>query len=170
MIELEGVAPRIASDAWLAPGARLMGRVTIEAGVGIWFNAVIRADGDDVHIGQGSNIQDGCVIHVDPGAPVTIGRDCTIGHNAIIHGATIEDETLIGMGATILNRARIGSGSIIGANALVPEDRVVPPNSLVLGVPGKVVRATTDDERATIRRSAASYQRRAQLYRQAVDR
>ena len=168
-LELNGQRPQVADDVWLAPGARLMGRAVVEAAASVWFNAVLRADSEEIRIGPGSNVQDGAVFHVDPGYPISVGRDCTIGHGAIVHGATVEDEVLIGMGATLLNGARIGSGSIVGANALITENKVIPPNSMVLGVPGKVVRETTDAERDVIRRSAASYQRRAQTYRAAVD-
>lgn len=161
----QGRTPEVGEGVYVAPGARLIGRVQIAGpSSSIWYNAVLRADGDDISVGPGTSLQDGVVVHVDPGLPVSIGRDVTVGHGAIIHGATVEDEVLIGMGATLLNGARIGTGSIVGANALVSEGKQIPPNSLVLGVPGKVVRQTTDDERAMIRRSAASYQRRTAAY------
>ena len=139
------------------PRAFVCGDVTLGARVSVWPFAVIRADTDRIEIGEGSNVQDGCVIHVDAGVPVRIGARVAMGHRAIVHGATIEDDCLVGMGATVLNHAHIGRGSIIAAGAVVREGHVVPPNSLVVGVPGRIVRETTPDERERIRRTVDAY-------------
>ena len=139
------------------PRAFVCGDVTLGARVSVWPFAVIRADTDRIEIGEGSNVQDGCVIHVDAGVPVRIGARVAMGHRAIVHGATIEDDCLVGMGATVLNHAHIGRGSIVAAGAVVREGYVVPPNSLVVGVPGRIVRETTPDERERIRRTVEAY-------------
>lgn len=135
----------------------MSGRVTLGPRVSIWPTAVLRADTDTIDIGEDSNVQDGTVVHVDHGVPTRIGCRVAIGHRAIVHGATIEDDVLIGMGSILLNRVRVGSGSIIGAGAVCPEGMQVPPNSLVLGVPGRVVRETTPEERERIRLTVAAY-------------
>ncbi|WP_299481311.1 gamma carbonic anhydrase family protein [uncultured Roseibium sp.] len=146
------------SDAfWVAPTATLIGDIRLNEEASVWFGAVLRGDNEPVTIGERSNVQDGCVFHTDMGFPLTIGADCTIGHKAILHGCTIGDNTLIGMGATVLNGAVIGSNCIIGANALVSEGKVIPDNSLVVGVPGKVVRTLPEDAAENIRLSAAGY-------------
>lgn len=151
-------APRFrGAPPWIAPGARVIGRVNIGEHASIWFNAVIRADNETITIGDRANVQDGAVLHADPGYPLTIGSDCTVGHGAVVHGCTVEDRCLIGMGATVLNGASIGCGSIIGANALVPEGRTIPPHSLVVGVPGRVVRNLGSETTAYIERLASEY-------------
>ena len=142
---------------WVAPGAHLIGDVAIGEGVGIWFNATVRGDNEPIRIGARTNVQDGAVLHSDYGAPLSIGDGCTIGHAAIIHGCTIGDNVLIGMGATILNRAVIGADSLVGANALVTEGKQFPPRSLIVGAPAKVVRELTDEEVEGLRRSADGY-------------
>lgn len=142
---------------WVAPGAMVIGNVVLEDDASIWFNAVVRGDNETITIGPGSNVQDGAVLHTDPGFPLTLGVDCTLGHQAMVHGATVEDGSLIGIGATILNGAVIGAGSLIGARALVPEGRVIPPRSLVVGVPGKIIRTLDDEDVAALRRTAAGY-------------
>lgn len=142
---------------WVAPGAHLIGDVEIGEGVGIWFGATVRGDNEPIRIGARTNIQDGAVLHSDFGAPLSIGAGCTIGHTAIIHGCTIGDNVLVGMGATILNRAVIGADSLVGANALVTEGKQFPPKSLIVGAPAKVVRELTDEEVASLRRSADGY-------------
>lgn len=154
-------APEIHDDAWAAPSATVVGTVRLGAGANVWYGAVLRGDEEPIEIGERSNVQDGCVMHTDPGHPVRIGSDVTIGHAALVHGATVEDGVLIGMRSVLLNGARIGSGSIVGAGALVSEGVEIPPNSLVLGVPGKVRRETTEAERAAIATSAAGYVARA---------
>ena len=143
--------------SFVHPRAFVCGDVTLGARVSVWPFAVIRADTDRIEIGEGSNVQDGCVIHVDAGVPVRIGARVAMGHRAIVHGATIEDDCLVGMGATVLNHAHVGRGSIIAAGAVVREGYVVPPNSLVVGVPGRIVRETTPDERERIRRTVEAY-------------
>ena len=132
--------------------------------VGIWFGAVLRAEDEWITLGEGSNIQDGCVLHVDPGYPLSIGRNCTIGHRAIMHGCTIGDNTLIGMGATILNGARVGRNCLVGANSLITENKVIPDNSLVMGAPGKVVREVDEATIRNLTRSAEEYQARWRHY------
>jgi carbonic anhydrase/acetyltransferase-like protein (isoleucine patch superfamily) len=156
--------PVVAATAFIHPRASVCGSVTIADTVSVWGGAVIRGDADPIAIGRGSNIQDLTMVHTDIGIPTTIGANVTVGHRAILHGCQIEDTVLVGMGAILLNRCRIGSGSIIGAGALIPEGAQIPPNSLVLGMPGKVVRETTSEERERIIRSAESYQRLAQAH------
>jgi carbonic anhydrase/acetyltransferase-like protein (isoleucine patch superfamily) len=134
-----------AGACWIAPSAAVIGRVKLDRNASVWFGAVVRGDNDLILIGENSNVQDGAVLHTDPGLQLTIGRNCTIGHKAILHGCTIGDNTLIGMGAVILNRAKIGRNCLIGANALITEGKVIPDNSLVMGQPGKVT-ATLDSE------------------------
>jgi len=150
-------APKIHPTSFIHPLAYVAGDVTIGARVSVWPFASIRGDSDAITIGDDSNVQDGCVIHVDDDTPCHIGKRVGIGHRAIVHGAVVENDVLIAMGAILLNGARIGTGSIIGAGAVVREDFVVPPNSLVLGVPGRIVRETTVQERDRIARTVASY-------------
>lgn len=144
-------------SAYVHPLAVVIGRVTLGARVSVWPTAVIRADTDTIEIGDDSNVQDGTVIHADPGVPTKVGRRVAIGHRAIVHGSTVEDDCLVGMGAILLNGTHVGTGSIVGAGAVCREGMVIPPNSLVLGVPGRVVRETTDAERERIRNTVASY-------------
>jgi carbonic anhydrase/acetyltransferase-like protein (isoleucine patch superfamily) len=157
--------PEIAADAFVAAGARLIGRVSLAEGASVWFNAVLRGDTEPIRIGRGTNVQDNCTLHADPGLPCTVGDTVTIGHNAVVHGCTIEDNVLIGMHATVLNGAVVGRDSIVGAGALVPENARIPPGSLYLGVPARLVRQLRPDETEGIRRSAEGYQRRAAAYR-----
>jgi carbonic anhydrase/acetyltransferase-like protein (isoleucine patch superfamily) len=144
-------------EAYVHPAAILCGDVTLGARASVWPAAVLRGDTAPIVVGEDSNVQDGAVLHVDPGVPVTIGTRVAVGHRAIVHGATVHDDCLIGMGAILLNRVVVGSGSIVGAGALCPEGMEVPPDSVVLGVPARVVRATTDAERGRIRRTVESY-------------
>jgi carbonic anhydrase/acetyltransferase-like protein (isoleucine patch superfamily) len=162
---LDGVAPVIADDAWIAPGAQVIGCVTLEAAASVWFNAVLRGDGEPILIGRGSNVQDGSVCHTDAGFPLTVGADCTIGHTAIIHGCSIGDGSLIGMGATILTGAQIGRSVLVGAGALVTEGKRIPEGVLVIGRPGKVARDLTEAELEGLRRSAAGYRANAARFR-----
>jgi carbonic anhydrase/acetyltransferase-like protein (isoleucine patch superfamily) len=155
----------IAPSVFIAPNATLLGRITIGADASVWFGVVIRADTAPVTIGRATNIQDNSVIHVDAGKPVTLGDQVTVGHRAIVHGATVEARVVIGMGAIVLNDAVIGTESIIGAGAVVTERAVIPPRSLVLGVPGKVVRPVTEKELAYIARAAAAYVEYGRHYR-----
>ncbi|MBM3603422.1 MAG: gamma carbonic anhydrase family protein [Alphaproteobacteria bacterium] len=162
---LEGITPRLAADAWVAPDAQLMGRVTLEEGASVWFGAVLRGDNEMIRVGAGSNVQDLCCLHTDPGHPLDIGIDCTIGHRAILHGCRIGDGALIGMGATILNGAVIGPGALIGAGALIAEGKQIPAGALVMGAPGKVVRMLDDDARQALRHSAQRYRANAARFR-----
>ncbi len=157
--------PVISENAFIAEGAIIRGDVTISADCGIWFHTTIRAEKAPIFIGSSSNIQDNAVLHVDAGYPVTIGSYVTVGHSAIVHGCSIGDNTLVGMGATILNGADIGKNCIIGANALVPQNMVVPDNSLVVGIPGKILRNTTAEEIAANRTNALSYVKEASAYK-----
>jgi carbonic anhydrase/acetyltransferase-like protein (isoleucine patch superfamily) len=150
-------APRVDPSAFVHPRAFVCGNVQLGPRVSIWPFAALRGDTAAITIGADSNVQDGTVVHVDHGVPCTIGSRVAIGHRAIVHGATVEDDCLIGMGAVLLNRVYVGSGSIIGAGAVCTEDFQVPPNSLVLGVPGRVVRPTTEAERQRIRATVESY-------------
>lgn len=152
-------------DFWVAPDANVIGNVILHSGVGIWFGATLRGDNEPLEIGEGTNVQENTVMHSDMGYPVRIGRNCTIGHKAMIHGCIIGDETLIGMGATILNGAKIGSGCLIGAGALVTEGKEIPDGSLVMGMPGKVVRHFDEEGRKANIRSAVGYQERMRLFR-----
>ena len=163
---LDGVKPTLprAGTYWIAPDANVIGDVHIDEGVSIWFGATLRGDTEPLRIGRGSNVQENTVIHADPGCPVIIGENCTIGHKAMIHGCTIGDGSLVGMGATILNGARIGRGCLIGAGALVTEGKEIPDGSLVMGMPGKVVRELDEEKRAANLASARNYQNRMRQY------
>lgn len=162
---LDGVAPQIHPDAWVAPGAVLIGRVVVEAGASVWFGVVARGDNEEIRIGAGSNVQENCVLHTDMGYPLTIAENCTIGHKAMLHGCRIGAGSLIGMGATVLNGATIGEGCLIGAAALVTEGKAIPDASLVMGAPGKVIRSLDDEGRARLIRSAEAYQANARRFR-----
>ncbi len=159
IVPFRGHVPRIDPEAWVAPGAVIVGQATLERGVTVWYNAVIRADHEPITVGAGSNIQDGAVLHIEHGQPVVIGRDVTVGHGAIVHSATVEDGALIGMGSTILDGSRIGERSVVGANALVTQDTTCPPASLLLGVPAKVVGQVRPEQIEYMRRNAAEYSR-----------
>lgn len=155
----------VGDRVFIAEGATVIGDVVLADDVSIWFGAVIRSDRAEITVGSGSNIQDNVVVHTSIGFPVTIGTEVSVGHGAILHGCTIQDRVLVGMGAVILNGATLGEGSIIGAGAVVTEDKVIPKNSLVLGVPGRVVRETTSQERADIAKNAREYIKLAEEYR-----
>jgi len=159
---------QIDPSVFVAPSADVVGDVTIGAASSVWFHSVVRGDIARIVIGQRTNLQDGCVVHVDPGMPTTIGDGVSVAHGVVVHGAVVEDDVLIGMGAIILSGARIGRESIIGSGALVTGGTVVPPRSLVLGLPGRVVRAITDEELETIRRTATRYVQHAQEYRRSL--
>lgn len=149
--------PSVHQRAFVHPAAHVIGNVTLGARVSVWPTAVLRGDSDAITIGEDSNVQDGTIIHVDPGVPCTIGARVAIGHRAIVHGATVDDDCLIGMGSILLNGVRVGSGSIVGAGAVCREGMEIPPNSLVVGVPAKVIRETTDAERARIAHTVQAY-------------
>ena len=167
---LDGIQPTIAASAWVADSADLIGKVVVEADASIWFGAVIRGDNEEIRVGAGTNVQENAVLHTDMGYPLTIGTNCTIGHKAMLHGCTIGDGTLIGMGATILNGAKIGKGCLIGACALITEGKDVPDGSLVMGAPGKVVRQLDETARARLLAAAASYQGNARRFRAGLTR
>lgn len=158
--ELDFGKPRIDDDAFVAPTAVVVGAVTMGPHSSIWYGAVARADADQIEIGEGSNVQDGCTLHSDEGFPLLIGKGVTVGHRVVLHGARVDDDVLVGMGSIVMNGAHIGSGSIVAAGAVVTPGTVVPPNSVVGGIPAKVLRPATDDDMAHIRGNAASYTER----------
>ena len=162
--------PEIHPDSWIAPDANVIGRVVLEEGASVWFGTTIRAEHETVRIGAGSNVQDNCVLHVDPGFGLTVGQGCTIGHKVMLHGCTIGDNTLIGMGATILNGARIGSNCLIGAGALITENKEIPDNSLVMGSPGKVVRQVDAAGAERIAMGAEGYRQNMRRFREGLKR
>ncbi len=154
---LHGRAPAFLGDYWIAPGAAVLGDVTLHHNASVWFGAVVRGDNDPIVIGENSNIQDGSMLHTDEGVPLTIGRDVTVGHMVMLHGCSIGDGSLIGIKSVILNHARIGRHCLIGANTLITEGKVIPDRSLVMGSPGKVIRELSDEEVARLQASAAHY-------------
>jgi carbonic anhydrase/acetyltransferase-like protein (isoleucine patch superfamily) len=164
LYEIGGVAPQLAEGAWAAPSADLIGDVRLAARASVWFGAVIRADNTPILIGEESNIQDGAVGHSDPGVPLTIGARVTVGHQAILHGCTIADDCLVGMGARILNGAVLESECLVGAGALITEGKRFESGSLIVGSPARVVRQLSDQEKRALRMSAAHYAEKAQRY------
>ena len=162
---LDGIVPQIATDAWVAPDANLIGKVVLEPESSVWFGATLRGDNEEIRLGRGSNIQENCVLHTDMGYPLVIGADCTIGHKAMLHGCTIGDGSLIGMGATVLNGAKIGRFCLIGAGALITEGKDIPDFSLVMGAPGKVVRQLDEAAQQRLLKSAAGYRANAARFR-----
>jgi len=167
---LGNLVPTLADGAWAAPSADLIGDVRLGPRASVWFGAIIRADNTPILVGEDSNVQDGAVGHSDPGAPLTIGARVTVGHGAVVHGATVEDDCLIGMRSVILNGARVGAGSLIAAGAVVLEGAEIPPGSLVAGVPGKVRRELSADERAALEESWRGYVRRAERHAAAAEK
>ena len=151
-------------DSWVAPNASLIGKVKLEAGASVWFNAVLRGDNEPIHIGEQSNVQDGTVMHTDMGFPLSIGKGVTIGHKAMLHGCSVGDYSLIGINAVVLNGARIGKYCIIGANTLIGEGKEIPDGSLVVGSPGKVIRSLSEEQKKMLEASAAHYVHNAQRY------
>jgi len=162
---LDGIAPSIAEDSWIAPDANVIGNVTLEEGGSIWFGCTLRGDNEPIVIGAGSNVQENTVMHTDPGCPLSIGAGCTIGHKAMLHGCTIGENSLIGMGATVLNGAVIGRNCLIGAGALVTEGKEIPDGSLGVGAPGKVIRQLDGAAIEGLRRSALHYQQNMRRFR-----
>jgi carbonic anhydrase/acetyltransferase-like protein (isoleucine patch superfamily) len=160
-----GREPRVAESAFVAPTATVIGDVALGAGASVWYGAVVRGDVERITVGAHSNVQDNCTLHADPGFPVGVGERVSIGHNAVVHGATVEDDCLIGMGATVLNGAVIGAGSLVAAQALVPQGMQVPPGSLVAGVPAKVRRELTEEERQGITLNGTMYAELAAAHR-----
>ncbi|MEU0253347.1 gamma carbonic anhydrase family protein [Streptomyces sp. NPDC006184] len=157
IVGIGGKEPRVDPEAFVAPTASVVGDVTLHAGASVWYGAVLRGDVEKITVGARANVQDNVTLHADPGFPVTVGERVSIGHNAVVHGATVEDDCLIGMGATVLNGAVIGAGSLVAAQALVPQGMVVPPGSLVAGVPAKVKRELTAEEREGITLNGTLY-------------
>jgi carbonic anhydrase/acetyltransferase-like protein (isoleucine patch superfamily) len=162
---LDGQAPDVHPDAWVAPGAQVMGRVRLGPGASVWFGAVLRGDNEWIEVGEDSNVQENCVLHTDWGYPLTIGARCTIGHKAMLHGCTIGEGALVGMGATVLNGAKVGPACLIGACALVTEGKDIPEGSLVMGAPGKVVRTLDEAAQGRLLLSAAGYKANAARFR-----
>jgi carbonic anhydrase/acetyltransferase-like protein (isoleucine patch superfamily) len=163
--ELDGVAPRLGDDAWVADSAEVVGAVEIGANASIWFGAVVRGDTETIRIGAGTNIQDASVLHADVGKPLTIGENVTVGHQVMLHGCTIGDGSLIGIGAVVLNGAKIGKGCLVGAGALVTEGKEFPDGSMIIGSPAKVVRDLSDDQKQGLLASARHYVSNAHRFR-----
>jgi carbonic anhydrase/acetyltransferase-like protein (isoleucine patch superfamily) len=166
LYEIDGKRPHLPEDGstWVSPSADLIGEVKLGRNVSVWFGAVIRADNTPITVGHGTNIQEGSMLHSDPGSPLSIGESCTVGHHAILHGCTVGDNVLIGMGATVLNDAVIGEESLVGAGALVTEGKSFPPRSLIIGSPARAVRTLDDAAVERIRGSAAGYAERQRHY------
>jgi gamma-carbonic anhydrase len=164
----KGVWPTIEHDVFLAPGAMIIGNVTIRSGASIWYNTVVRGDSAPIVIGRRTNVQDNCTLHVDADAPLTIGDECTIGHNSVVHGAILGNQVLIGINAVVLSHAEIGARTIVGACALISEQKHIPPGVLALGVPAKVVRELHEAEIAHLQESATSYYKRARDHQEAT--
>ena len=166
--DLKDKKPKNLGKNWVAPNAVIIGDVTLEKNTSIWFNATLRGDIENIHIGEGSNVQDGSVLHTDPGYPLKIGKDVTIGHLVMLHGCTIGDNSLIGIGAVILNNAKIGNNCVIGAKSLITENKEIPDNSLVVGSPGKVIRKVTEEEVKAIKENAIRYQENWKKYSKSI--
>jgi carbonic anhydrase/acetyltransferase-like protein (isoleucine patch superfamily) len=166
VVGIGGREPRIDPEAFVAPTASVIGDVTLHSGASVWYGAVVRGDVERITVGASANVQDNVTLHADPGFPVTVGERVSIGHNAVVHGATVEDDCLIGMGATVLNGAVIGAGSLVAAQALVPQGMVVPPGSLVAGVPAKVRRELSDEERQGVTLNGTLYAELAKTHRE----
>jgi carbonic anhydrase/acetyltransferase-like protein (isoleucine patch superfamily) len=166
--ELDGVAPRMADSAWVADSAQVMGNVVLAEGSSVWFGAVLRGDTETISIGEGSNIQDGSVLHADHGYPMVVGKHVTVGHQVMLHGCTIGDESLIGIGATLLNGATIGRNCLVGAGSLVTEGKVFPDGSMIMGSPARVVKSLTPEQIEGLRRSAHHYIENAERYRKGL--
>ena len=163
---LDGEAPELPADGlyWVAETAAVIGRVRLHSDVSIWWGSVLRGDNEWIDVGARSQVQDNCTLHTDPGFPLTVGRDCVIGHNVVLHGCSVGDETLIGMSATILNGAKIGANCLVGAGALITEGKEFPDNSVIVGAPAKLIRAADDQTRAMIARGADVYVKRWKRY------
>ena len=164
LYDLENKKIQNSGDNWVAPNANVIGDVTLEKNTSIWFNATLRGDIENIYVGEGSNIQDGSVLHTDPGYPLKIGKNVTVGHLVMLHGCTIGDNSLIGIGAVILNNAKIGNNCVIGAKSLITENKEIPDNSLVVGSPGRVIRKVTDEEVKAIKENAIRYQENWKKY------
>ena len=166
--ELDGVRPEAEGDHWIADSARVMGRIILKRNASVWFNATLRGDNDPITIGENSNVQDGSVLHTDIGQPLTIGRDVTVGHMVMLHGCTIGDGTLVGIGAVVLNGAKIGRNCLVGAGALVTEGKEFPDNSMIVGAPAKVIKELTPEQAARMRHAAGHYVENSARYRKGL--
>ena len=162
------IFPQLPESAWVAPGAYVIGDVHLGEQSSVWYGAVLRGDTEPIRIGARTNVQDGCVLHADPGYPAVVGEGCVVGHKAVVHGCEIEDNCLVGMGATILNGAKIGVGSIVAAGAVVPESREFPPGSLIVGLPAKRVGDVSEEQATEIARGASEYVERAAAHRESL--
>jgi carbonic anhydrase/acetyltransferase-like protein (isoleucine patch superfamily) len=160
----KGHRPQVAEGVYIAPGAQVIGAVTLQRNASVWYNAVLRGDTEPISIGEGSNIQDGTVVHTDTGLPTTVGRNVTVGHACVLHGCQIADDCLIGMGATLLNGSKIGANCLVGAGSLITEGKEFPPGSVIMGRPAKVVREVGERELAMIRSGAEIYRQNARLH------
>jgi carbonic anhydrase/acetyltransferase-like protein (isoleucine patch superfamily) len=170
LFELDGVAPQVPESAWVADEAQVVGRVTLGERCSVWFGAVLRGDTEFIQLGDESNVQDNSVLHADQGLPLVIGSRVTVGHRVVLHGCTIGDETLIGIGATVLNGARIGKNCLVGAGSLVTEGKEFPDGSLIMGSPAKVVRPLTPEQIQGLRGSAAHYVHNTERFSQGLNR
>lgn len=168
IVTIQGRTPRLHPDSWVAPNASIIGQVSLAAHASVWYSATLRAEMEPIEIGTDTNIQDGVTIHVDKEFPCRIGARVSVGHNAVLHGCTIEDDSLIGMGAIVLNGAVVGAGSLVAAGAVIPQGMVVPPRSLVSGVPGRVRRGLSEVEINNNRHNAAVYRRLSDVHRDAA--
>ena len=168
LYDLENKKIQNSGDNWVAPNATIIGDVTLEKNTSIWFNVTLRGDIENIHIGEGSNVQDGSVLHTDPGYPLKIGKNVTIGHLVMLHGCTIGDNSLIGIGAVILNNVKIGNNCVIGAKSLITENKEIPDNSLVVGSPGRVIRKLTEEEVKAVKENAIRYQENWKKYSKSI--
>jgi carbonic anhydrase/acetyltransferase-like protein (isoleucine patch superfamily) len=168
LYDLENKKIQNSGDNWVAPNANVIGDVTLEKNTSIWFNATLRGDIENIYVGEGSNVQDGSVLHTDPGYPLKIGKNVTVGHLVMLHGCTIGDNSLIGIGAVILNNAKIGNNCVIGAKSLITENKEIPDNSLVVGSPGRVIRKITDEEVKAVMKNAIRYQDNWKKYSKSI--
>ena len=166
--DFEGHTPKLDPNSWVASNSVVIGKVELKKDSNIWFNVTLRGDVEPITVGEGSNVQDGSVVHSDPGCPVVIGKNVTVGHLVMLHGCTIGDNSLIGIGAVILNNAKIGKNCIIGAKALITENKEIPDNSLVVGAPGKIIRKVTDDEIKQLTENAKHYQDNWKKYSKSI--
>jgi carbonic anhydrase/acetyltransferase-like protein (isoleucine patch superfamily) len=162
---LDDIQPTVSPESWTAPDADIIGKVTLHKDASVWFHAVLRGDTEPIEIGEGSNVQDFCMLHTDPGYPLQVGRNVTIGHNVVLHGCTIGDDCLVGIGSVILNGAKIGANCLIGARSLITEGKEIPDGSVVMGAPAKVVREVTEQDRASMALNTLHYVERARAYR-----
>jgi carbonic anhydrase/acetyltransferase-like protein (isoleucine patch superfamily) len=163
-------SPQVAPSAWVAPGAYVVGKVHLGEESSVWYGAVLRGDTEPIRVGARTNVQDGCVLHADPGYPAIVGEDCVVGHNAIVHGCEIGDRCLIGMGATILNGAKVGEDSIVAAGALISENKEFPPRSLIVGVPAKRVKDVSEEQTEDIARGVRTYVERAAAHKESLQK